>query len=104
MEDQSNTGLAHARQLDALDELAPYREHFHIEEPDLIYLDGNSLGRLPRLVDERMRQVVEQEWGGNLVSGWKRGWYEAPARVGDKIAQIVGAGPNQLIVGDSTSV
>lgn len=104
MEDQSKTGFAYAQQLDALDELAPYREYFHIAEPDLIYLDGNSLGRLPRLVDERMRQVVKQEWGSSLVSGWNSGWYEAPARVGDKIAQIVGAGPNQLIVGDSTSV
>jgi kynureninase len=96
--------LASARQLDAKDELAPFRGAFIQTDPDLIYLDGNSLGRLPRRTAERLQTVVEKEWGGDLIQGWNAGWYQAPARVGDKIARLVGAGPGQVIVGDSTSV
>ncbi len=96
--------LTHARHLDELDELAPFRKYFLFAEPELIYLDGNSLGRLPSQVRERMRQVVELEWGQDLIRGWNTNWYEAPARVGEKIARIVGAAPEQLIVSDSTSV
>ena len=93
-----------AQELDAHDELAPFRQAFRIAEPDLIYLDGNSLGRLPQAVVGRMRRAVEEEWGQELVRGWNRGWYEAPARVGDKIGQLLGAAPGQVIVTDSTSV
>ena len=104
MEDAFDTGLAHARHLDALDTLASFRERFLFADSALVYLDGNSLGRLPRQVGERMRKVVEREWGENLVRGWQTGWYEAPARVGEKIARLVDASPDQLIVSDSTSV
>jgi kynureninase len=93
-----------ARQLDGEDELAPFRDAFSFPEPDLIYLDGNSLGRLPRLAAERARHLVEEEWGRDLVRGWNGGWYEAPVRAGEKIAQLVGAGPGQVVVGDATSV
>jgi kynureninase len=96
--------LAQARHLDALDALAPFRRRFLFAEPNLIYLDGNSLGRLPGQVRDRMRVAVESEWGQDLIRGWNAGWYEAPARVGEKIARIVGASPNQLIISDSTSV
>ncbi len=95
---------ASAEQLDAADELASFREAFVVAEPDLIYLDGNSLGRLPLAAAERVPQVVRKEWGRQLVRGWNAGWYEAPARVGDKIAQLLGAGPGQVVVSDSTSV
>jgi kynureninase len=97
-------GLAFARQLDAEDDLASFREAFVIADPDLIYVDGNSLGRLPRQTVERMRTAVEVEWGRDLIRGWNAGWYQAPARVGEKIAQLVGAGPGQVVVSDSTSV
>ncbi len=97
-------GPAFARQLDAEDELASSREAFVIADPDLIYVDGNSLGRLPRRTVERMRTAVEVEWGRDLIRGWNAGWYQAPARVGEKIAQLVGAGPGQVVVSDSTSV
>ena len=97
-------GLAFARQLDAEDELASSREAFVIADPDLIYVDGNSLGRLPRRTVERVRTAVEVEWGRDLIRGWNAGWYQAPARVGEKIAQLVGAGPGQVVVSDSTSV
>ncbi len=97
-------GLAFARQMDVEDELASFRERFVLAEPDLIYLDGNSLGRLSLQTAERLRTVVEREWGRDLIRGWNAGWYEAPKRVGEKIAALVGAGPGQVVVGDSTSV
>jgi len=105
MEDMTfEPGLAFARWLDAQDELAYFRQQFVFAEPALIYLDGNSLGRLPRRTVERMRQVLNVEWGRDLVRGWNSGWYEAPARVGEKIARLVGAGPGQVVVSDATSV
>lgn len=90
--------------LDAADTLAPLRAQFHV--PDgLIYLDGNSLGVLPRTAPERVRQVVEQEWGQGLIRSWNgAGWIDLPQRVGDKIARLVGAAPGELVVADSTSV
>ena len=97
-------GLAFAQRLDAADELAHFREAFVIADEDQIYLDGNSLGRLPRQTAERLQEVVQTEWGQDLVQGWNAGWYESPSRVGEKIARLVGAGPGQVVVGDSTSV
>jgi len=77
---------------------------FVIPDPDLIYLDGNSLGRLPKATAERVRVAVEDEWGRGLVRGWNQNWWHAPARVGEKIAQLVGAAPGQVIVCDSVSI
>lgn len=96
--------LAHARQLDAHDPLARFRDEFVIDDPDTIYLDGNSLGRLPKRTVARLSGVVENEWGRRLVRGWVEGWMDAPARVGGKIAQLVGAKRDEVIVADSTSV
>jgi len=93
-----------ANQLDGADELASYREAFVIAEGELIYMDGNSLGRLSLHTAARIRDVVEQEWGQDLIRGWNKGWYTAPARVGEKIARLVGAAPGQVLVSDSTSV
>jgi kynureninase len=93
-----------ALQLDGQDALASYRDQFVIDDPDLIYLDGNSLGRLPKAAIERARQIVEEEWGRDLIRGWNKGWWAAPARVGDKIGQLIGAAPSQVIVSDTTSV
>jgi kynureninase len=93
-----------ARQLDAQDELAAYRARFVHADDDLIYMDGNSLGRLPRPTIERLHTAVEQEWGGDLIRGWNHGWYAAPERIGEKIARLLGAGPGQVLACDSTSV
>jgi kynureninase len=93
-----------ARDLDARDELARFRAEFVVDDPDLIYLDGNSLGRLPRRSAARLREVVEAEWGARLIRGWGEGWMEAPRRVGAKLAGLLGAGPDDLLVADSTSV
>ncbi len=93
-----------ARQLDQQDKLASYREQFVINDPDLIYLDGNSLGRLPKSVIERMQKAVEAEWGADLIRGWNQGWWDSPARIGDKIASLLGAARRQVVVGDQTSI
>jgi kynureninase len=95
---------AHALELDSQDELASFREQFIIADPDLIYLDGNSLGRLPKAAAERARQIVESEWGADLIRGWNKGWWDAPRRVGDTIGQLIGAAAGQVIVCDTTSI
>ena len=95
---------AHALALDADDALAPLRQQFNI--PDgLVYLDGNSLGVLPRATAARVAQVITDEWGQGLIGSWNvAGWMSLPQRIADKIAPLVGAGPGELVVADSTSV
>ena len=90
--------------LDDTDALAPLRDEFLL--PDgVIYLDGNSLGVLPKATPARIAQVVQHEWGVDLIRSWNTaGWIDMAQRIGDKIAVLVGAGPGELIVGDSTSV
>ncbi|MGH7810012.1 MAG: kynureninase, partial [Candidatus Binatia bacterium] len=95
---------AYARQLDQQDPLASYRDQFVVADPDLIYLDGNSLGRMPKAIIERLQKAVEQEWGADLIRGWHKGWWEAPARIGEKIASALGAAEGQVIVSDQTSL
>jgi kynureninase len=101
--DLGDAALDRAAALDAADPLGPFRDRFVVADPDLVYLDGNSLGRLPRATAERLRGVVEGEWGGELIRGWDR-WIDEPGRVGDLIAPLVGAGPGEVIVSDSTTV
>ena len=99
-----DTSRQYAQQLDKTDSIASYREKFVINDPRLIYLDGNSLGRMPKAVVERMQRAVTDEWGADLIRGWNKGWWEAPARIGDKIASLVGAAHGQVIVSDQTSL
>jgi len=96
--------LEEAQALDARDPLAAYRNEFVIDDPHLIYLDGNSLGRMPRRALARVNEVAEHEWGKRLIRGWGEGWFTAPQRIGAKIAQLIGAQPDEVIVADSTSV
>jgi kynureninase len=92
-----------AARLDAEDPLAGFRERFVVEDPELIYLDGNSLGRLPRATRDRTNALLDQ-WGGELVRGWDE-WIELPERVGDLIgAAVLGAKPGEVLVSDSTTV
>lgn len=98
------TDLDHARELDARDELARFRAEFVVDDPRLIYLDGNSLGRLPVRAAARVRAVAEREWGARLIRGWGEGWFTAPQRIGGKIARLVGAEADEVVVADSTSV
>jgi kynureninase len=93
---------------DTSDPLAPLRQQFDLRDADarrLVYLDGNSLGVLPSAAAERVRTVVEREWGAGLIRSWNdAGWITLSQRIGNKIARLVGAGADQLIVADSTSV
>jgi kynureninase len=91
-----------ALELDRLDPLAAFRERFVISDPNRLYLDGNSLGRLPKGTRERLHRIVD-EWGEELVGGW-HDWIEAPTRTGDALAEVIGAGPGEVLVTDSTTV
>jgi kynureninase len=93
----------HALAVDAADPLRGFRARFVDEQPERIYLDGNSLGRLPRATRDRLGELVG-EWGDRLVSGWPD-WIDVPARVGDLLAEhVLGARPGEVIVADSTTV
>lgn len=98
------TTLDACRALDAQDPLRPLRDEFDLPA-GVIYLDGNSLGPLPRRTAARVAEAVTGEWGTGLIRSWNSaGWFEAPQRVGDKIAQLIGAGPGQVVATDSTSI
>lgn len=96
--------LERALQLDAEDVLAPFRERFVIADPELIYLDGNSLGRLPKAAEFLARELVSEQWGNRLIRSWNESWFDLPARLGAKIANLLGAAPDEVLVADSTSV
>ncbi len=93
----------HARGLDDADPVAFARERFVV--PDgLTYLDGNSLGAMPRTVPDAVRDVVERQWGQDLISSWNTNdWWAAPVRVGGLIARLIGAADDEVVVSDSTS-
>jgi kynureninase len=91
--------------LDSADPLAPLRERFVIDDDLVAYLDGNSLGRLPRATLERLTAFMREEWGGRLIRGWTESWVELPVTVGDELgAALLGAAAGQTVVADSTSV
>jgi kynureninase len=93
-----------ARALDASDSLRSFRDRFRLPE-GLIYLDGNSLGPLPAAAPDHLGEVVEQEWGEELIRSWNsRDWIGLPQRLGARIAPLLGAQPHEVIVTDSTSV
>ncbi|MGH6943957.1 MAG: kynureninase [Geminicoccaceae bacterium] len=90
--------------LDAADPLAHWRERFMLPE-GVVYLDGNSLGPLPQSTEELLRDVVRRQWGTDLITSWTRhGWIDLPRTVGAKIARLIGARPDEVIVTDSISV
>ncbi|HET8616723.1 MAG TPA: kynureninase [Actinomycetales bacterium] len=93
-----------ARALDEADPLAHVRDRFEL--PDgVIYLDGNSLGALPRCVPDDVQRAVREQWGRDLIASWnEHGWWGAQERVGEAVARLVGAAPGQVLVSDSTSV
>jgi kynureninase len=94
-----------AAELDFSDPLAGYRSEFVVDDDELIYLDGNSLGRLPRATLDRLRDVAHVQWGQRIVRAWDEGWLDLPIEVGDRLADAaLGAAPGQVVVGDSTTV
>jgi kynureninase len=98
------TSRAHALQLDAADPLASFRERFVHADPDLIYLDGNSLGKLPKATAALAEDAVRRQWGDRLIRGWNEGWFTLPERIGAKIAQLIGASGDEVIMADSTTI
>ena len=94
--------------LDAADPLAPLRAQFSLARADqqgVIYLDGNSLGALPAATAARVAAVADEEWGVGLIRSWNTaGWIDLGQRIGDKIASLIGAGPSEVVVADSTSI
>jgi len=95
--------LAEALRLDTKDSLHSFRNQFVINDDSQIYLNGNSLGRLPKRTAEKIANLVNHEWGSDLVKSWNKGWYNKPKEIGDKIASIIGAKKGEVIVSDNTS-
>ena len=96
--------LDEARALDSADPLAFARERFRLPE-GVIYLDGNSLGALPVAAPGALADTAELQWGGDLIGSWnKHGWIDWPTRIAAKLAPLLGAKPNELLIADSTSV
>lgn len=79
-------------------------QRFQISSPDEIYLDGNSLGRLPMKTIARLETLVRDGWGTDLIAGWNRDWIHLPTKIGDQIGGVIGAATGQCVVADSTSV
>ena len=98
------TTLQDCRALDARDPLLPLRELFTLPA-GVIYLDGNSLGPLPKAAPERIARAVREEWGEGLIRSWNTaGWFDLPRKLGDRIATLIGAGPGEVVATDSTSI
>jgi kynureninase len=90
--------------LDGADPLAPLRDRFDLPE-DVIYLDGNSLGPLPKATPGVVEDLVRRQWGQDLITSWTRhGWVDLPRQVGAKIGRLIGAGPGEVVAADSISV
>ncbi|HEY8050115.1 MAG TPA: kynureninase [Ramlibacter sp.] len=98
------TTLEQCRALDAADPLRPLRD-LYVIPPGVTYLDGNSLGAMPKSVPDRIARAVKHEWGEGLIRSWNdAGWYEMPQRLGDKIATLIGARPGEVVATDTTSI
>jgi kynureninase len=92
-----------ATELDAADPLAGWRDEFHVADPELAYLDGNSLGMAPWRTMERVADVMRGEWATDLIASWEH-WVDLPQQVGAMLAPLIGARPGEVIVHDSTTV
>lgn len=93
-----------AATLDRTDPLAAFRDRFVITDPEVAYLDGNSLGRMPIQAEKALKDAIDHQWGDRLIRSWGEGWYDLPRRVGAKIGKLIGAQPGEVVCGDSTSV
>jgi kynureninase len=99
-----NPSRLFAENLDGRDPLAAFRTQFILSDPGLVYLDGNSLGRMTHASLAWLQDVAGPAWGHDLIRGWNNNWWEAPIRIGEKIAGLVGAAPGQMVACDTVSV
>ena len=89
---------------DSADPLRGFRDRFVLPE-GVVYLDGNSLGPMPRAAADVLNRTIEQEWGHDLIRSWNSaGWFDMPARLGDRVGALLGAAPGQTLVCDTTSI
>ncbi len=102
MKTDSSEGFA--LKMDDSDPLKDFRNRFSISDVNVIYLDGNSLGRLPLKTKALIGEVTGYQWGNQLIESWNKHWYEKPVELGNKIAPLIGAGEGEVVVSDSTSV
>lgn len=93
-----------AANLDAADPLAHFADRFVVADAETIYLDGNSLGRLPITAASGIEHVVAHEWGERLIRSWNERWWELPVEIGERVAPLIGAASGEVILSDSTSV
>jgi kynureninase len=93
-----------AAERDRADPLASFRAEFLIPDDEIVYMDGNSLGRPLRAVGDALARVVGEDWGARLIRSWTEGWMELPLTLGDQIGALLGAAPGQVAVADSTTV
>ncbi|MBX9902031.1 MAG: kynureninase [Burkholderiaceae bacterium] len=102
--DTNNNSREHCLELDRTDALAPLRDEFLLQD-GLIYLDGNSLGAMPKAALACAERVIQNEWGKDLIKSWnKAGWFDLPSRLGDLLAPLIGAHAGEVVVTDSTSI
>jgi kynureninase len=99
-----STGYSYSQHRDQQDPLSSFRNRFVVDGPDLIYLDGNSLGRLPQATRQILQKTIDEAWGQRLIRSWNDGWFTLPEQIGDKISRLLGARPGEIIAADSTSV
>jgi len=99
-----DTSKSFAKRLDNNDPLKEFRNRFFIEDENIIYLDGNSLGRLPLKTKHLINDITERQWGSHLIESWNKHWYEKPMNLGNKIAPLIGANEDEVVISDSTSV
>jgi kynureninase len=97
-------GYEKAVLLDEADPLRQHRDRYVHADPELIYLDGNSLGRLPHNAIAAVENTVSNQWGQRLIRAWNDGWWDLQLTLGDKLATLLGAGPGEVMISDSTSV
>lgn len=90
--------------LDTSDPLGHFRDQFVISDPELIYLDGNSLGRMPKTAAQLGNDLINQQWADRLIRSWGEGWLEMPVQIGDKIGKLIGANPGEVLLADSTTI
>src|SRR5689334_497733 len=100
---QVSLARAYAEKLDADDPLSGFRARFALDDPSLVYLNGNSLGALPRATLRRHQDVIREEWGTALARSWDH-WVDLPCRAGDVVGRLTGAAPGQVLVADNTTV